>query len=205
MVPGLLAGADVPEEVALRRLLAVGRMAGGPLGLYEAITPFHRTLPAAALAALAAQGTYRLLKSTQGSPSQIRALVAEATAGLAILEANTAELDAVLQAGASGVIDFCAACFPEILDQLCRRWGDPSQAKTVQRLCRWIADTDALLLGSLAFPRGVKAVLAARGLAILPASRQAVADLTAEQEALVSDRVRHFRSLSRDLGLAPLI
>jgi hypothetical protein len=41
--------------------------------------------------------------------------------------------------------------------------------------------------------------------AILPASRQAVADLTAEQEALVSDRVRQFRSLSGEVGIALLI
>ena len=74
----------------------------------------------------------------------------------------------------------------------------------MQHLCRWICDTDSLLLGSLTFPRGVKAVLAARGLVILPASRQAVADLTAEQEALVSDRVRQFRSLSGELGIALL-
>jgi dihydrodipicolinate synthase/N-acetylneuraminate lyase len=205
VIPGLLAGANVSEAEAHRRLLEVGRRAGGPLGLYEAINPFHRTLPAAALAALAAQGTYVLLKSTQGDPNQVRALAAQAPAGFTILEANTADLKAVLQAGASGVVDFCAACFPELLDHLCHRWADPSQATTVQRLCRWISDTDSLLLGSLAFPRGVKAVLAARGLAILPASRQAVADLTAEQEALVSDRVRQFRSLSGELGIAPLI
>jgi dihydrodipicolinate synthase/N-acetylneuraminate lyase len=205
VIPGLLAGANVSEAEALRRLLEVGRLAGRPLGLYEAIHPFHRTLPAAALATLAAQGTYQLLKSTQGSADQIRALVAEAPAGFTILEANTADLEAVLQAGASGVVDFCAACFPELVDHLCRHWADPSQASTVQRLCRWIGETDSLLLGALAFPRGVKAVLAARGLAILPASRQAVADLTAEQAALVGDRVRQFHALSGELGIARLI
>ena len=205
VIPGLLAGGTVTEADALKRLLEVGRRAGGPLGLYEAITPFHRTLPPAHLAALARQGSYQLLKTTQGSPAQIAALVAATPAGFPILEANTAELWAVLQAGASGVVDFCAACFPELLQHLCRHWADPTQAQAVQRICRWIGDSDSLLLGSLAFPSGVKAVLAARGLAILPLSRQAVADLTTEQEALVNDLVRQFRSLSADLGVAPLI
>jgi dihydrodipicolinate synthase/N-acetylneuraminate lyase len=133
------------------------------------------------------------------------ALVAAVPAAFPILEANTAELFAVLQAGAGGVIDFCAACFPELLESLCRQWADPTQAPALQRLCRWIGDTDALLLGSLAFPRGVKAVLAARGLGIQPFSRQAVADLTAEQNTQVRELVRQFRSLGRDLGLTPLI
>lgn len=205
VIPGLLAGASVPEAEALRQLLEVGRRAGGSLGLYEAITPFHRMLSPAALAALAAQGTYRLLKTTQGSPAQIAGLVAATPDGFPILEANAADLAAVLQAGASGVIDFCAACFPELLDHLCRHWADPSQAMAMQRICRWIGDTDVHLLGSLAFPRGVKAVLAARGLAILPLSRQAVADLNSEQKALVDELVRQFRSLSGRLGIAPLI
>lgn len=43
-----------------------------------------------------------------------------------------------------------------------------------------------------------------RGLAILPASHEAVADLTAEQEVLVSDRVRQFRSFLGELGIALL-
>jgi dihydrodipicolinate synthase/N-acetylneuraminate lyase len=205
VIPGLLAGATVTEAGALERLLEVGRRAGGPLGLYEAITPFHRTLPSAHLAALARQGSYQLLKTTQGSPGQISGLMAEAPPGFPILEANTAELWAVLQAGASGVIDFCAACFPELLQHLCRHWAEPTQVQAVQRLCRWIGDTDSLLLGSLPFPSGVKAVLAARGLSILPLSRQTVADLTAEQEALVSDLVRQFRSLSNEMGITPLI
>jgi len=39
VIPGLLAGANVSEAEAHRRLLEVGRRAGGPLGLYEAINP----------------------------------------------------------------------------------------------------------------------------------------------------------------------
>lgn len=202
VIPGLLAGADVSEAEALRRLLEVGQRTGGLLGLYEAITPFHRTLSPADLGALARQGTYQLLKTTQGSPAQIAALVADTPAGFPILEANTSDLAAGLQAGASGVLDFCAACFPELLNHLCRHWADPSQRQPLQNICRWIGDTDALLLGSLAFPRGVKAVLAARGLAILPLSRQAVADLNSDQKALVNDLVRQFRSLSGELGIA---
>ncbi len=205
VIPGLLAGAASTDADAARLLLAVGRGAGGPLGLYEAITPFHRTLSPQLLAALARQGRFQLLKTTQGSGGQMATLVAAVPPAFPILEANTADLLAVLQAGATGVLDFCAACFPELLDHLCRQWPDPSRRPALQRLCRWIGDTDALLLGSLAFPRGVKAVLAARGLAIQPFSRQAVADLNGEQNAQVQDLVRQFRSLSRELGIVPLI
>ena len=102
------------------------------------------------------------------------------------------------------MLDFCAACFPELLNYLCSHWADPAEGSKMQRLARWIGDTDALLLGSLAFPRGVKAVLQARGLPILSLSRQAVADLSPEQEALVKELVRQFRLLSRELGVAPL-
>jgi len=69
----------------------------------------------------------------------------------------------------------------------------------------WAGDTDALLLGSLAFPSGVKDVLAARWLAVLPLSRQAVADLNADQKALVNDLVRQFRLLSSELAIALVI
>jgi hypothetical protein len=48
-------------------------------------------------------------------------------------------------------------------------------------------------------------VLAARWLAVLPLSRQAVADLNADQKALVNDLVRQFRLLSSELGIAPVI
>jgi len=202
VIPGLLAGAGSTE--AERLLLEVGRGIPGPLGLYESITPFHRALPPPLLGALAAQGHFQLLKTTQGTPELMAALVAAVPGGFPILEANAAELYAVLQAGASGVLDFCAACFPELLHHLCRQWPDPTRRPALQRLCRWIGDTDALLLGSLAFPRGVKAVLAARGLAIQPFSRQAVADLTGDQSAQVQDLVRQFRALSRDLGLTPV-
>ena len=205
VIPGLLAGAEVSEPEALRRLLDVGRRAGGPLGLYEALNPFHRTLPPADLGALARQGTYQLLKTTQGSPVKITALVASTPTDFLILEANTSDLAAGLQAGASGVVDFCAACFPELLNHLCRHWADPPQREPLQRICRWIGDTDALLLGSLPFPLGVKAVLGARGLAILPLSRQAVTELTPEQQGLVNDRVRQFRLLCSELGIAPVI
>lgn len=72
------------------------------------------------------------------------------------------------------------------------QWSDNSRRPALQRLRSWIGDTDALLLGSLAFTRGVKAVLAARGLAIQPFSRQAVADLNGEQNAQVRDQLRQF-------------
>lgn len=205
VIPGLLAGADCTDAEALKRLLAVGRRAGGPLGLYEAIAPFHRTLAPAALAALTAQGSYQLLKSTQGEPGPMQGLVGAVPQGFPILEANTTDLHGVLKAGASGVLDFCAACFPELLDHLCRHWGNPDEARTLERLCRWIGDTDALLLGSLAFPRGVKAVLVARGLSLLPLSRQAVSDLTPEQSEQTRDLVRNFQSLCRELGITPLL
>lgn len=205
VIPGLLAGAGRTDAEAERLLLEVGQRTTAPLGLYESITPFHRILPPPLLSALAAQGRFQLLKTTQGTPEQMAALVAAVPGGFPILEANTAELYAVLQAGASGVLDFCAACFPELLHHLCHQWPDPTRRPALQRLCRWIGDTDALLLGSLAFPRGVKAVLAVRGLAIQPFSRQAVADLTGDQSAQVKDLVREFRALSRDLGITPVL
>ena len=43
-----------------------------------------------------------------------------------------------------------------------------------------------------------------RGLMILPASHEAVANLTAGQEMLASDQVRQFRSLHGELGIALL-
>ena len=99
--------------------------------------------------------------------------------------------------------------------RLMRRAALKAKARRGFRPCRnsspatpnrcWAGDTDALLLGSLAFPSGVKDVLAARWLAVLPLSRQAVADLNADQKALVNDLVRQFRLLSSELGIAPVI
>ena len=99
--------------------------------------------------------------------------------------------------------------------RLMRRAALKAKARRGFRPCRnsssatpsrcWACDTDALLLGSLAFPSGVKDVLAARWLAVLPLSRQAVADLNADQKALVNDLVRQFRLLSSELAIAPVI
>ncbi|MCP9809449.1 dihydrodipicolinate synthase family protein [Cyanobium sp. HWJ4-Hawea] len=205
VIPGLLANASVPEAEALKRLVAVGQRASGPLGLYEAISPFHRTLTPSSLNTLAALGTYQMLKTTQGQPEQIAALRAAAGASFTLLEANTAELAATLAAGASGVMDFCAACFPELLTFLCRHWRDGGQIQSIQRLCKWIGQTDAVLLQSLPFPLDVKAALAARGFEILPLSRLNINDLTNEQQAVIQDLVRQFQALCQELGIKTLI
>jgi len=205
VVPGLLAGARLSEDEALQRLLAVGGAAGGPLGLYEAVAPYHRTLSPQALATLTQTGNYRLLKTTQGSASAVRTLLQAAGPELQLYQANTSDLAAVLADGAAGVLNFSAAAFPELLGALLQRWGDRSQAETLDRLCRWIAASDAAFQSALAFPRGIKAALALRGLAISPRSRQAVADLSADQQAGVVDVVQQFRGWCRDLNVRPLI
>ena len=205
VVPGLLAGREIPQAEALARLLAVARQAGGPLGLYEAINPYHRTLSPEVLAGLVQTGSYQLLKTTQGSLSEVSALLQAAGPGLRIYAANCAELAAVLTAGAAGVLDFSAAAFPELVAALVRHWGDPARKDQLLRLCRWIGASDRQFLMDLSFPRGIKAALALRGLPISPLSRQAVAELSGEQQALVVELVRQFHGWCRDLDLTPLI
>lgn len=205
VVPGLLAGAAVTPEEALTRLLAVGRAAGGPLGLYEAIAPYHRLLRAQDLAALSRSGAYQLLKTTQGAAGEVAALRQAAGPGLRLYEANSSDLAAALAASASGVLNFSAAAFPELVAALVQRWGDAAQAERLGRLCRWIGESDAQLQTSLSFPRGIKAALALRGLPITALSRQAVADLNAEQQAAVRELVGQFHAWCRDLAVTPLV
>lgn len=204
VVPGLLAGEALSEGEAVQRLLAVGRAAGAPFGLYEALAPYHRTLSPQALTTLTQTGTYRLLKTTQGSAAAVAALLQAAGPGLQLYAANTSDLAAVLTDGAAGVLNVSAAAFPELLAALVQRWGDRSQAASLRGLCRWIGDSDAAFQSALSFPRGIKAALALRGLAISPRSRQAVADLSADQQAAVADRVQQFKGWCRDLDVSPL-
>ncbi|MFM1811248.1 MAG: hypothetical protein RLZZ336_186 [Cyanobacteriota bacterium] len=205
VVPGLLAGASVSEDEAQRRLLAVAQGAPLRLGLYEAIAPFHRVLQPEQLQQLATVGGYRLLKTTQASPEVVAAFAARVPPDFIIDEANTAELFAVLQTGSAGIMDFCAAAFPELLTFLCQQWGNSSDQNQLQRVCAWIASTDAALSNELPFPRSVKVVLQQRGVPILPLSRQAVNAFTPEQQQRAADLVQQFEGLRRDLGIASLI
>jgi dihydrodipicolinate synthase/N-acetylneuraminate lyase len=205
VVPGLLADASVSDAEALRRLLTVSQGSPLPLGLYEAIAPFHRLLRAQDLAQLVEMGRYRLLKTTQASAAAVAALAGQVPAGFAIYEANTSELFAALEAGATGITDFCAAAFPELLRYLCDQWGPAGDPAKVQRVCAWIARTDAALSSQLPFPLSVKVVLQRRGVPILPLSRQAVQDFTAEQQQQAADLVQQFDALCNDLGISSLL
>jgi hypothetical protein len=75
----------------------------------------------------------------------------------------------------------------------------------VQRVCAWIARTDAALSSQLPFPLSVKVVLQRRGVPILPLSRQAVQDFTAEQQQQAADLVQQFDALCNDLGISSLL
>jgi len=205
VVPGLLADASVSEAEAMRRLLAVAQGSVLPLGLYEAIAPFHRLLSSEQVQQLATGGGYRLLKTTQASPAAVAAIAAGVPTGFAIFEANTADLFAVLAAGATGITDFCGAAFPELLRYLCQQWGNAGDQAKLQRVCTWIASTDAVLSTELPFPLSVKVVLQQRGVPIQPLSRQAVNALTPGQQQRAADLVQQFEGLRRDLGLASLI
>ncbi len=202
VVPGLLANAEVSDSDALHRLLAVAQDSALPLGLYEAISPVHRLLLPDQVQDLAATGVYRLLKTTQASASVVAAIATRVPARFAIYEANTADLFAVLEAGAAGITDFCAAAFPELLRYLCQRWGNSDDQVKLQRVCAWIASTDATLLSELPFPLSVKVVLQRRGLPILPLSRQAVNTFSGEQQQRAADLVQQFEGLRNDLGIA---
>ena len=205
VVPGLLADASVSDAEALSRFLTVAQGSPLPLGLYEAIAPFHRLLRPESLSQLAKIGGYRLLKTTQASAAVVAAMVAQLPAGFAIYEANTAELYAVLEAGATGVTDFCAAAFPELLRYLCQQWGPGGDPAKLQRVCSWIASTDMALSRQLPFPLSVKVVLQRRGLPILPLSRQAVNDFNGEQRQQAADLVQQFEALRNDLGIPSLL
>ena len=194
VVPGLLADASVSDAEALRRVLTVGQGSPLPLGLYEAIAPFHRLLRPESLQ-----------KTTQASAAVVAAMVGQVPAGFAIYQANTAELFAVLEAGATGITDFCAAAFPELLRYLCHQWGPAGDPAKVQRVCAWIASTDAALSSQLPFPLSVKVVLQRRGLPILPLSRQAVNDFNGEQRQQAADLVQQFQALRNDLGIPSLL
>ena len=132
-------------------------------------------------------------------------MVGQVPAGFAIYQANTAELFAVLEAGATGITDFCAAAFPELLRYLCHQWGPAGDPAKVQRVCAWIASTDAALSSQLPFPLSVKVVLQRRGLPILPLSRQAVNDFNGEQRQQAADLVQQFQALRNDLGIPSLL
>ena len=202
VVPGLLADADVSDAEALRRMLSVAKGSKLPLGLYEAIAPFHRLLQPEMLHQLAAEGGYQLLKTTQGATASISAMAAAVPSKFAIYEANTAELFAVMQTGAvTGVMDFCAAAFPELLQYLCQHWGQAAQATTLERICNWIATTDATLLTQLPFPLSVKVVLQLRGFPILPLSRLNINGFSREQRNIAADLVQQFQGLSKDIGI----
>lgn len=202
VVPGLLADGDVSDADALRRLLSVAKGSNLPLGLYEAIAPFHRLLQPEMLQQLAQVGGYRLLKTTQASAAAVQAMAAVVPSGFSIYEANTADLFAVLQTGAAtGVMDFCAATFPELLQYLCQHWGQTTEASNLQRLCNWIATTDATLLTQLPFPLSVKVVLQLRGLPILPLSRLNINSFGKEQRTVAADLVDQFNGLCKDLKI----
>jgi len=205
VVPGLLADGHVNEAEAMRRLLAVAQGRPLRLGLYEAIAPFHRLLRPEQVGRLATEGGYGLLKTTQASPEAVAAIAARVPAGFAIEEANTAELFAVLAAGATGITDFCAAAFPELLNYLCQQWASASDRTKLQRVCAWIGRTDATLSAELPFPLSVKVVLQQRGVPIRPLSRQAVDAFTMEQQQRAADLVQQFQGLCHDLGLTSLI
>lgn len=205
VVPGLLADASVSDAESLRRLLAVAQGSPLPLGLYEAIAPFHRLLRPESLQQLAEIGGYRLLKTTQGSAEVVAAMVGQVPAGFGIYQANSAELFAVLEAGVTGITDFCAAAFPELLRYLCHQWGPTGDPAKVQKVCAWIASTDAALSSQLPFPLSVKVVLQRRGLPILPLSRQAVNDLNGEQQQIAADLVQQFEALRNDLEIPSLL
>jgi dihydrodipicolinate synthase/N-acetylneuraminate lyase len=205
VVPGALADAELSDSEAMRRLLDVAQGSALPLGLYEAIAPFHRVLRPEQVQLLAATGRYRLLKTTQASPAVVAAIAARVPAAFSIYEANTADLFAVLEAGAAGITDFCAAAFPELLRYLCQRWGNVDDRANLQRVSAWIASTDAALLGELPFPLSIKVVLQQRGLPILPLSRQAVNTFNSEQQQRAADLVQQFNGLRRDLGVASLL
>jgi dihydrodipicolinate synthase/N-acetylneuraminate lyase len=205
VVPGVLADAELSDSEAMRRLLDVAQGAALPLGLYEAIAPFHRVLQPEQVQLLAATGGYRLLKTTQASSAVVAAITARVPAGFAIYEANTADLFAVLEAGAAGITDFCAAAFPELLRYLCQRWGNVDEQAKLQRVCAWIASADAALLSELPFPLSVKVVLQRRGLPIMPLSRQAVTAFNGEQQQRAAELVRQFDGLRNDLGIPSLL
>ena len=205
VVPGLLADASVSDAEALRRLLTVAQGSPLPLGLYEATAPFHRLLRPESLQQLAVIGEYRLLKTTQASAAVVAAMAGQVPAGFAIYEANTAELFAVLEAGAAGITDFCAAAFPELLGYLCQHWGRTGDSAKLQRVCAWIANTDAVLSRQLPFPLSVKVVLQQRGVPILPLSRQSVNDFNTEQRQQAADLVQQFEALRVDLGIPSLL
>jgi len=205
VVPGLLADASVSDAEALRRLLTVAQDSPLPLGLYEAIAPFHRLLRPEYLAQLTEPGRYRLLKTTQASAAVVAAMAGQVPAGFAIYEANTAELFAVLEAGATGITDFCGAAFPELLRYLCHQWGPAGDPAKLQRVCAWIASTDALLSSQLPFPLSVKVVLQRRGVPILPLSRETVSNFNGEQQQQAADLVQQFEALRNDLGIPSLL
>jgi dihydrodipicolinate synthase/N-acetylneuraminate lyase len=205
VVPGLLAGGELSEEEALARLMAVAQGAAGPLGLYEAIAPYHRILSPKALARLSRSGAYQLLKTTQGAAAAVSALLQATGGALRIYEANSADLAEVLTAGASGVLNVSAAVFPELVAALMKGWGDPARSEQLRRLCGWIGSSDTQFQTALSFPRGIKAALALRGLPITALSRQAVADLSGDQQAAVTELVRQFRGWCRDLAVTPLV
>lgn len=202
VVPGLLADGDVSDADALRRLLSVAKGSNLPLGLYEAIAPFHRLLQPEMLQQLAQVGGYRLLKTTQASAAAVQAMAAVVPSGFSIYEANTADLFAVLQTGAAaGAMDFCAAAFPELLQYLCQHWGQGTEASNLERICNWIATTDAILLNQLPFPLSVKVILQLRGAPILPLSRLNINNFSKEQRTVTADLVNQFNGLCKDLKI----
>jgi 4-hydroxy-tetrahydrodipicolinate synthase len=148
-----------------RYYMEIADQVEAPLGFYECPLPRQFHLSVELVARLAKTGRFIAYKETSCDLDKIHAhLVALQNTPLALLQANTTYLLAALQAGATGTMSIAAIWLPDLVSEVIAKANayDPTAKSLHARLC-------ALELAQrTVHPLGTKALLAKRGLPVIP-------------------------------------
>ena len=142
------------------------------LGVYEIPQPEHRLLSAAEAGAIAGSGRYYFMKDTCRQLEPFGAKVkAAAGSNLRIYQANLAVLPPSMEAGGDGFCGWLPIVAPELCEQVC----DLSLPAELRRRAhdKLMAFNEVMI--AQGFPASAKYILARRGIAIQPYSREPAA------------------------------
>ena len=142
------------------------------LGVYEIPQPEHRLLSPAEVGAVARSGRYYFMKDTCRRLEPFGEKVkAAASSNLKIYQANLAVLPPSMEAGGNGFCGWLPIVAPELCEQVC----DLSLPAELRRRAhdKLMAFNEVMI--AQGFPASAKYILARRGLAIQPFSREPAA------------------------------